>query len=104
MIEESGAFSEEAPVVQFTEPVTAPEIWFRTQVLVGVVPVFGTASGAPKKHPVSVQLRSLPVSADVAPATVAVLVAWSHEAILLTALPMSGTTDGSGTAFCPPPK
>jgi hypothetical protein len=38
---------------------------------VGGVPGFGTASGAPKRQPVPVQLRLLPVSLDVVPPSVA---------------------------------
>ena len=73
--------------MQLTLPEMSAEMRLMTQVLVGVDDGFGTESGAPNTHPVAVQFRSLPVSAALAEATVAVFVLVSHEAILLMATP-----------------
>ena len=64
MTAESGAAMVVAPVEQSTVPLGGAENLFITQTLVGVLPGFGTASGAPKAHPVAVQFLFEPVSAD----------------------------------------
>ena len=51
------------PVLQLTVPDAVPLMELRTQTLVGVVPGFGTASGAPKRQPTPVQRRLLPPTA-----------------------------------------
>ena len=82
-------------------PVSDADAVLRTQTLVGMVIEFGTASGAPKRQPVLVQLRLLPVSSELLPPRVAV---WPvHSVMALTARPRSGTANGSGTEFPPPP-
>jgi len=84
-----------------TWPCGGVEIAFSTQTLVGVLPGFGTASGAPKRHPADVQLRLLPVCADV----VGPIVATSVMQLLIAVIesPRSGTAYGSGTELPPPP-
>src|SRR5262247_4140498 len=47
--EVSGRLTVVAPVSQARSPVTSAEAALRTQTLVGVLPGFGTASGAPKR-------------------------------------------------------
>ena len=89
------------PVSQTADPLRLSEARLSTQTLVAGVPGFGTASGAPKRHPVDVQLRLLPVSVEVVPPRVAVCPL--HEVILLMAKPRSGTAKGSGTELPPPP-
>src|SRR5688572_33368240 len=64
--DDSGAVMSEAPVAQSTVPPMSAESLLMTQTLVGVLPGFGTGSGAPKKHPIDVQFLLLPVSAEVA--------------------------------------
>jgi hypothetical protein len=69
--DDSGAAMSVAPVLQSTVPLTSADRVLITQTLVGVLPGFGTGSGAPKKQPVDVQFLMLPVSADVAAPTIA---------------------------------
>jgi len=47
MTDESGALMLCAPVLQSTVPLTPDDRLLSTQTLVGVLPGFGTASGAP---------------------------------------------------------
>jgi hypothetical protein len=68
-----------SPVAQLTWPCGACASAFVTQTLVGVLPGFGTASGAPNRQPALVQLRLLPVCADV----VAPIVATSVMQLLM---------------------
>jgi len=84
-----------------TWPCGACASAFVTQTLVGVLPGFGTASGAPNRQPALVQLRLLPVCADV----VAPIVATSVMQLLMAVIesPRSGTANGSGTELPPPP-
>jgi hypothetical protein len=53
------------PSAQSTLPEIAVVTVLMTQVLVGVVAVFGMESGPPKRQPGDEQLRMLPVSVDV---------------------------------------
>jgi hypothetical protein len=72
------------PLTQLTVPLAADATEFRTQTLVGVLPGFGTARGAPKLQPGEVQLALLPVWPDVVAPIVAtgpthVVIADTHE-------------------------
>ena len=88
-------------MLQTTVPDAVVEAALMTQTLVGVLAAFGTASGAPKRQPVPVQVRLLPVCVDVVPASVPV---WPvHAVIRLIAKLLSGTANGSGTELPPPP-
>ena len=49
------------PVEQSAPPLASRETVLITQTLVGVLPAFGIGSGAPKRHPLLVQFRLLPV-------------------------------------------
>jgi hypothetical protein len=60
---ESGSSRLVAPVSQANDPVGGPATTFSTQWLRGMVLSFGTASGAPSRHPGAVQFRRLPVCA-----------------------------------------
>src|SRR5258705_7779069 len=100
--EVSGRLTVVAPVSQVSVPLTGADAAFSTQTLVGVLPGLGTASGAPKRQPVLVHVRLLPVSVDVAPPREAV---WPAQlAMALMAVPWSGTANGRGTALPPPPE
>jgi hypothetical protein len=101
MTAESGADMVVAPVEQSTVPLGGAENRFITQTLVGVLPGFGTASGAPKAHPVAVQFLFEPVSADEAAPTVATEPV--QVVIFDTGEPWSGTAYGRGTELPPPP-
>jgi hypothetical protein len=73
MTEESGAERLVAPVSQLTVPDNGgSDSVLVTQTLVGVLPGFGTASGAPKKQPGLLQFFLLPVAADVVGPIVAI--------------------------------
>ena len=99
--DERGRLRAVAPVLQTTDPDGGPPTVFSTHTLVGVVPGFGTASGAPKRHPGDVQVRMLPVSVEVVPPTVAV---WPEQEVMaVTDTAWSGTAKGSGTVLPPPP-
>jgi hypothetical protein len=50
-----------APLAQSAEPLASRATVFTTQTLVGVLPALGIGSGAPKRHPLLVQFRLLPV-------------------------------------------
>src|SRR6185369_15375440 len=54
--DDSGRLRDWAPVLQFTVPEAAVATTFSTQTLVGVLPGFGTARGAPKRQPPAEQL------------------------------------------------
>ena len=99
--DDSGALMSVAPVAQFTVPLTFAESVLMTQTLVGVLPGFGTGSGAPKKQPDAVQFLRLPVWVEVAAPSVATSAA--HAVIAETALLLSGSAYGSGTELPPPP-
>lgn len=89
------------PVLQTTVPDAFVEAALMTQTLVGVLPGFGTASGAPKRQPVPVHVRLLPVCADVVAPSVPV---WPvHAVMALIAVLASGTANGNGTELPPPP-
>ena len=89
------------PVLQSPMPFGGPPTEFSTQTLVGVLPGFGTASGAPKRQPTDVQVRLLPVCAEVVPPRVAV---WPVQLVMaVTEVARSGTANGSGTELPPPP-
>ena len=99
--DDSGSESVVAPVSQVTVPAAFVEAALMTQTLVGVLPGFGTASGAPKRHPVAVQVRLLPVFVDVVAPSVPV---WPVQAVMaLIAVLESGTANGNGTELPPPP-
>src|SRR5262245_57102679 len=101
MCDDNGRESVVAPVLQVTVPEALVEAVLMTQTLVGVLFAFGTASGAPKRQPVDVQVRLLPVCVEVVPASVPV---WPvHAVIALIAKLLSGTASGSGTELPPPP-
>jgi hypothetical protein len=102
MTEESGALMLVVPVAQLTVPDNGGvDSVLVTQTLVGVLPGFGTASGAPKKHPVALQFFWLPVWADVVGPMVAT---WSAQLVIVVMeSPRSGTANGSGTELPPPP-
>jgi len=89
------------PVPQSTSPAGACDNAFVTQTLVGVLPGFGTASGAPKRQPAAEQLRLLPVCADVTGPIVATFAMQLLIAVIDS--PRSGTANGSGTELPPPP-
>src|SRR5207244_8525856 len=75
-----------------------------TQVLRFACDAFGIGRGGPNKQSLVVHRRSglvPPTSAGVAPTMLSVV---PLQQTVLTANPMSGTTAGSGTALCPPPK
>ena len=64
------------PLIELgAEPLMFAESLLTTQTLVGVLPGFGTGSGAPKKQPIEVQFLLLPVSAEVAGPRVATFAA-----------------------------
>ena len=63
------------PDAQFVVPARSFATVLMTHVLVGVLFALGIGSGAPKRHPVELQLRLVPVSADVVGPSVAV---WSR--------------------------
>src|SRR5687767_2598931 len=99
--DDRGASMSDAPVAQSTVPLTPAESLLMTQTLVGVLPGFGTGSGAPKKQPASVHVLMVPVSAEVAGPIVATFA--SHDAMAETAELRSGRSYGSGTELPPPP-
>ena len=101
IVELSGRTTVVAPVSNVALPVAGADAALVTHTLVGMVMAFGTASGAPKRHPVSVQLRLLPVAVEVVPPRVPVCPV--HEVIEVMANPRSGTAKGSGTELPPPP-
>src|SRR4030095_14571418 len=89
MTDERGRLMLVAPVLQLTVPEGAADSVLSTHTLVAGVPGFGTASGAPKKHPGLLQFLLLVVSVDVGAPTVAV---WPvQEVIAVTLDPRSGT-------------
>ena len=91
-----------SPVAQSVVPARSLATVLMTQVLVGVLFVLGMGSGAPKRHPVELQFRLVPVSADVVGPSVAL---WSLQDVMrLIVCPRSGTIAGSGTELPPPPK
>ena len=65
MAAERGRLRFVVPASHTSDPLAVPETELMTQTLVGVLFAFGTASGAPKRHPVDVQVRLLPVAVDV---------------------------------------
>jgi len=81
----SGALTLVVPVAQLTVPLTGDDSALMTQTLVGVLPGFGTASGAPKRQPVAVQFLLLPVCVEVVGPRVATLAA--HDVIADTSEP-----------------
>jgi hypothetical protein len=89
-IELSGRAMLVAPVLQLTVPEGAVASVLTTQTLIGVVIGFGTASGAPKKHPGLLQFFRLPpVWVDVVAPTVAV---WPEQDVIEVTLdPRSGS-------------
>jgi hypothetical protein len=88
--------------LQTSEPTGVPPTALRTQTLVGVLPGFGTARGAPKRQPGAEQIRLLPpVCVDVVGPRVAVCP--EQEVMAVTEWPWSGTAYGSGTELPPPP-
>src|SRR6185436_6035423 len=99
--DESGSTRLVAPVSQAAVPLGGPPMTKRTQTLVGVLPGLGTASGAPKRQPVLVHVRLLPVCTEVVPPRVAVCPV--QEVMDVTDLARSGTANGSGTELPPPP-
>jgi hypothetical protein len=88
MIAESGTAMVVLPVAQSTVPLGPAAKVFSTQTLVGVLPGFGTASGAPKRQPAAVQLLLLSVSVEVVAPTVATEPV--QVVIFVTGEPMSG--------------
>ena len=101
MVEVSGRTACVSPVSHTAVPVSGCDAVLVTQTLVGMLLGFGTASGAPKRQPVLVQFRLLPVSSEFVAPRIAV---WPvHSAMALMAWPRSGTARGSGTEFPPPP-
>jgi hypothetical protein len=100
----SGRARLEVPVRQLPFPVAGADTVLTMQVLVGVLVVFGIGSGAPKRQPVSVQLRLLPVWAAVRPANVSAPVPLLHALTLVFDVPRSGSGAGSGTLSEPVPK
>jgi len=100
--EASGRLIVASPEEQLSDPFAGPETRFSTHVLVGVLFVFGTDSGAPKKQPTSEQVSALPVVAAFVEPSVAL---WPVQESRWTVwTPRSGIVAGSGTEFCPPPK
>ena len=101
MAADRGRMRSVTPVLQISVPLATPPTELMTQTLVGVLLAFGTANGAPKRHPAEVQVRLLPVAVDVVEPRPAVCPV--HAVIALTAKPRSGTEYGSGTELPPPP-
>ena len=103
MSELSGRLSADvSPVLQLAVPVASAATLLTTHVLSCACDGFGIGSGGPKRQPVAVQVRVLPVSACDAGPTVRQLLVQSVT--LENDVPMSGTTVGSGTLTPPPPK
>jgi hypothetical protein len=97
----SGKLRLVAPVLQITDPVGAPPMKLIVQTLVGVLAGFGIASGPPKRHPVDVQVRLLPVWVEVVPPIVAV---WPEQVVIeVIEVARSGIANGNGTELPPPP-
>src|SRR6266403_3276762 len=96
-----GKFRAAAPLAQSAVPVRSAARELMTQLLRAVALVFGTGSGAPKRHPAWVQVRRLPVSPDEAAASVRDVLA--HDATLAIEVPMSGVITGSAKICRPPP-
>src|SRR5881398_2011623 len=103
------------PSVQFPEPEALVDTRFITHVLVAGLLALGIGSGGPKRQPgfpgysglltpAAVQLRLLPVSRSVVAARVRFPVPVSHAVTLVSEVPWSGMTDGSGTPTPAPPK
>jgi len=98
----SGRFRLVTPVVQLAVPWPSADRVLITQVLVCGLDVLGIGRGAPKKQPVLVQLRSLPVSCAVVGPRVR---AWFTHAVTFVKLVLwFGMVAGSGTLLLPPPK
>ena len=99
--DDSGALMLVAPVLQSTLPLAPVDSVLRTQTLVGMLPGFGTASGAPKRQPADAQLLRFPVWAEV----VGPMVATEPAQLVIAVIdsPMSGPAYGSGTELPPPP-
>jgi len=89
------------PVEQSAPPLASRETVLITQTLVGVLPAFGIGSGAPKRQPLLVQFRLLPVV--LALRFVRVSTVPLHDATPVSDVLMSGTAYGSGTVLPPPP-
>ena len=89
------------PVSHAPMPFGGPPMAFSTHTLVGVLPGLGTASGAPKRQPVLVHVRLLPVCTEVVPPRVADCPV--QEVMDVIDLAWSGTANGSGTELPPPP-
>jgi hypothetical protein len=98
----SGRLTAAVPAAQSSVPEAADATVLITQVLVGVLAVFGIGSGPPKKQPGLLQKRSLPVSVDVLPPSVAVCP--TQLVILVMEFELFGVMAGSGTELPPPPK
>src|SRR5437667_1764203 len=105
MVEVRGAFRTlVSPVLHDPMPVAFSANELMTQVLRFACDAFGIGRGGPNKQSLVVHRRSgwvPPTSAGAAPIMLSV-VPLQHT--VLTDDPMSGTTAGSGTALCPPPK
>src|SRR5258705_8118670 len=115
MSERSGRLMLELPSPQFPDPEALVAMRLTTHVLVAALLVFGMGSGGPKRQPgfpgysglltpAAVQLRLLPVSRSVVAARVRFPVPVSQAVTLVSEVPWSGMTDGSGTPTPAPPK
>ena len=89
------------PLAQSAVPLASRATVLTTQTLVGVLPAFGIGSGAPKRQPLLVQFRLLPVV--LALRFVRVSTVPLHDATPVSDVLMSGTAYGSGTVLPPPP-
>src|SRR5262245_51965384 len=90
------------PSAQSRVPEAAVATVLITQVLVGVLAVFGIGRGPPKKQPGLLQKRSSPVSVDVLPPRVAVCP--TQLVIFVIDVEWFGVMAGSGVELPPPPK
>src|SRR6188474_3414564 len=87
---------------QLARPLTFCAMRGTTQELVGGDPGFGTADGAPKRHPAEEHVSMLPVSVEVVGPSVSRSSMLSQAVTLRTTCP-SGNGNG-GTVAPPPPK
>src|SRR5213596_2848762 len=97
----SGRLRVEAPLQHSAVPLASAATVLTTQTLVGVLSGFGIGSGGPKRQPMLVQFRLLPVSVEVRLPRVRVVPLADVSAV--SELPISGTAYGSGTLLLPPP-
>src|SRR5262245_24062748 len=104
----SGRLMSATPVAQLVVPDAAVDTVLTMQTLVGVLELFGAGSGGPKRQPGDEQVRWLsatmlvPPGSPVAPSVMLPVVPL-QPVIEVKVRPRSGTVNGSGTVFAPPP-